>query len=65
MKNQYARKWRSVGLACVIVTSGLAAGCGPEVGSEEWCEEFEQTSASDITPEDGENYAKHCLMGQN
>lgn len=65
MTNRHARKRRIGAFVGVIAITGLAAGCGPEVGSEEWCEDFEQTAAADITAEDSQNYAKHCILGQN
>ena len=45
-----------LGLLC------FAVGCGPEVGSEAWCEDMKEKPKGDWTANEAADFAKHCLL---
>lgn len=49
-------------LAMSGLLAALLAGCSPEVGSEAWCEDMDQTPKGDWTANDATDYAKHCVF---
>lgn len=40
----------------------LLTGCGPEVGSKDWCTDMKKKNKGDWTLEESKNFAKHCLF---
>ncbi|MDX1457747.1 MAG: DUF3012 domain-containing protein [Marinobacter sp.] len=47
----------------LVVALGLfLAGCSPEVGSEAWCVDMEDTPKGDWTANEAGDYAKHCVF---
>ena len=40
----------------------VAIGCAPEVGSEAWCEQLDETPKGDWTANQAADYARHCLF---
>jgi hypothetical protein len=48
-----------VALTFVVLSVG---GCAPEVGSEAWCAQMEQTSKSDWSLEQAAEYARSCVI---
>jgi len=47
-------------LACCLITT--LAGCSPEVGSKEWCEDMKEKPKGDWTASEAADYAKHCVF---
>jgi hypothetical protein len=44
---------------CLIV---MFAGCSPEVGSEEWCEDMKEKPKGEWTANEAADYTKHCII---
>jgi len=40
----------------------LAAGCSPEVGSDEWCEDMKNKPKKEWSAKEAADYAKHCIF---
>ena len=40
----------------------LVAGCSPEVGSDDWCEDMKEKPKKDWTASETADYAKHCIF---
>ena len=40
----------------------MFAACAPEVGSEEWCEDMDETVKGDWTANDAREYARSCVF---
>jgi hypothetical protein len=36
--------------------------CAPEVGSERWCGQMDETPKGDWTANEAADYARHCLL---
>ena len=36
--------------------------CGPEIGSEKWCENLEDKPKGDWTANEAVDYTKHCIF---
>lgn len=57
-----------VRLACrsrwLVIAAALfvASGCAPEVGSEAWCAQMDETPKGDWTANQAADYARHCLF---
>ncbi len=50
-------------LAITIISSFFAlAGCAPEIGSKEWCNDLEDKPKGDWSTNEATDYAKHCLF---
>jgi hypothetical protein len=49
-------------LFCLLLLLGIVAGCSPEVGSEQWCQEIKEKPKADWTAREAADYAKHCLI---
>jgi hypothetical protein len=51
-------------LTVLIALCGLASwvACGPEVGSDAWCEKMRETSKGDWTANEAADFARHCLL---
>lgn len=49
-------------LLAITVVGWMLTGCSPEVGSEAWCEDMEETPKGEWTSNDAGNYAKHCVF---
>jgi hypothetical protein len=47
--------------AWCLVAVGLA-GCEPDVGSEAWCTQMDDTPKGDWSVNEAADYAKHCLL---
>ena len=55
----------------IIKTSGafialsmfvVVAGCSPEVGSDEWCEDMNDKPKKEWSTREAADYAKHCIF---
>jgi hypothetical protein len=40
----------------------LLAGCSPEVGSKDWCNELNEKPKGDWTANEITDYAKNCIL---
>jgi len=40
----------------------MALACAPEVGSERWCEQMDETPKGEWTANQAADYAKHCIL---
>ncbi|ABC27846.1 MULTISPECIES: DUF3012 domain-containing protein [Hahella] len=49
-------------LLVVGLSLGALAGCSPEVGSKDWCEDMATKPKGDWTANEATDYAKHCLF---
>ena len=49
-------------LIAVILTLLLLAGCSPEIGSKEWCENMKEKPKGDWTANEAKDFAKHCIF---
>ena len=38
------------------------AGCAPEVGSDEWCEDMDKKDKGDWSANEAKEYAKSCVF---
>jgi len=47
-------------IALVFLLSITA--CAPEVGSEQWCNNMEETPKGEWSMNDAGNFTKHCIM---
>lgn len=52
------------GCFLLVIICGLAilAGCAPEVGSEEWCEDMKEKPKKEWSASEAADYAKHCIF---
>ena len=48
-----------------IFACAIFAGCSPEVGSEKWCAQMDETPKGDWTANMATDYAKHCIFKTN
>jgi hypothetical protein len=51
--------------ACLVLVASLVvmlAGCSPEVGSDEWCQQMKEKPKGDWTASETADYAKHCIF---
>ena len=55
MKNRWAT------LSILLMASALAA-CGPEVGSDRWCQKMVDTPKGDWSANDAKAFAEHCIF---
>jgi hypothetical protein len=46
----------------IFVALSFMAGCSPEVGSKEWCEEMDKKPKSEWSANDAKEYAKNCIV---
>lgn len=46
----------------LILIFALLSACAPEVGSEGWCENMDQTPKGDWSSNEAVDYAKHCVF---
>lgn len=46
----------------VLIFFVLAAGCSPEVGSDEWCEDLQEKPKKEWSAKEATDYAKHCIF---
>lgn len=49
-------------LIALFVVSFALAGCAPEIGSKEWCEDLDEKDKGDWTATEAKDYAKHCIF---
>ena len=49
-------------LLILTLPISVIAGCAPEVGSEEWCQDMIEKSKGDWTVNETAEYAQHCLF---
>lgn len=40
----------------------MLSACAPEVGSPEWCKSIEDKPKGDLTMNEAQDYAKHCVF---
>ncbi len=45
-----------------LVLLAILAGCSPEVGSDEWCQDMKDKPKKDWTASEAADYAKHCIF---
>ena len=60
---KYLYELRTIFLTIILCT--LCIGCSPEVGSEKWCAQMDETPKGDWTANNAADYAKHCLFKMN
>lgn len=53
---------RLLPVALVLLLVGFHAGCAPEVGSDEWCEDMDEKDKGDWTANEAKEYAKNCVF---
>ena len=53
---------KKVLIPAILVLSMLSAGCSPEVGSKEWCEDMDEKPKGDWTANEASEYAKSCIL---
>ncbi|MBO9489563.1 DUF3012 domain-containing protein [Endozoicomonas sp. G2_1] len=46
----------------VLALSFGLAGCAPEVGSKEWCEDLKEKDKGQWTAEEAKDFTKHCIF---
>ncbi len=46
----------------VIISIISLAGCAPEIGSEEWCEDMKEKPKGDWTANEAKYFTKYCLL---
>lgn len=49
-------------LLVAIAAVALVAGCAPEVGSKQWCEDLAEKPKGDWTANEAKDYASHCIF---
>jgi outer membrane PBP1 activator LpoA protein len=49
-------------LISVFVLGIVLTGCGPKVGSKEWCNELKEKPKGDWTATEAKDFAKHCIF---
>ena len=51
-------------LKTIVAATALAAlgACAPEVGSQAWCEQMDETPKGDWSINDASEYAKSCIL---
>lgn len=49
-------------LICIFLLAGTQAGCEPEVGSDEWCEDMVDTPKADWSANDVKAFAENCVF---
>jgi len=54
--------FKGVSLLLVFCMFSALAGCSPEVGSKEWCEDMKEKPKGDWTTSEAAGYAKHCVF---
>ena len=52
-------------ISFLIFSAAFISGCSPEVGSEAWCANMEETPKGDWTANMATDYAKHCVFKMN
>lgn len=48
--------------ALLLAVAAAVSGCSPEIGSEAWCEQMDETPRGDWTGNQAADYARHCLF---
>jgi DUF3012 family protein len=46
----------------IIISIISLAGCAPEIGSEEWCEDMKEKPKGDWTANEAKDFTKYCLL---
>ncbi len=46
----------------VIISIIVLAGCAPEIGSEEWCEDMKEKPKGDWPANEAKDFTKYCLL---
>ncbi len=49
-------------VAAALFLVGLIAGCSPEVGSKEWCQDMKEKPKGDWTANEVAEFAKSCIL---
>jgi len=47
----------------VLLLVLLFSGCGPEPGTERWCEKMEKKAKGDWSGNEAKTFAKFCILG--
>ena len=55
-----AKRIAAVGLTIILPI--LMLSCSPKIGSEEWCNQMNNTPKGDWSGNEAADYAKHCLF---
>lgn len=42
----------------------LIAGCAPEIGSDQWCENMKEKPKGDWTANELKDFTKYCVLNQ-
>lgn len=50
-------------IIAIALASILLVACAPEVGTEKWCNNMDDTPKGDWSANDATSYATHCVMG--
>ena len=56
---QIRRIKQIIAFSLATVSMGGLSGCGPEVGSPEWCQKLLETPKGDWTANEAKDYAKY------
>ena len=54
--------FKGVNLLLIFCIFAVLAGCSPEVGSKEWCEDMKEKPKGDWSASEAADYAKHCVF---
>jgi len=46
----------------LLLVAALHAGCAPEVGSDEWCEDMADKAKGDWTANEATEFARSCIF---
>ena len=54
---------KKISLVLSVTAMGLLLGaCAPEVGSDDWCDDMDDTPKGDWSSNDAAEYAKNCVF---
>ena len=53
---------RMVKLLLVVALVHVVSACAPKVGSPAWCTSIEEKPKGDLTLNEAQDYAKHCVF---
>lgn len=56
------KKFKIIEILLVLALAILLAGCAPEVGSDEWCQDMKEKPKKDWTASEAADYTKHCIF---
>ncbi len=47
-----------------VVSVFLIAGCAPEIGSDQWCDDMKEKPKGDWTANELKDFTKYCVLNQ-